>query len=126
MLGKPVAVLGVILAGDAGSATAGCVRRSAGARSAAGGTIAGVGFTVSLLIATLAFTGDQLEEAKIGILGAVVCAFALTWAVTAVIGLLPRRTQIRALLGTTGGHRRPGRAGRRRTRPHPRPRWTHR
>ena len=37
---------------------------------AGGGTIAGVGFTVALLVATLAFDGPQLEEAKVGILGA--------------------------------------------------------
>ncbi|MFE3247076.1 Na+/H+ antiporter NhaA [Streptomyces sp. NPDC059209] len=67
---------------------------------AAGGTIAGAGFTVSLLIATLAFDGDHLEEAKIGTLTALLCSFAVTWAVSAVIGLLPRRRRNRALLGT--------------------------
>lgn len=66
----------------------------------AGGTIAGVGFTVSLLIATLAFTGPRLEEAKIGVLTAVVCAFAATWLVAWVISLLPPRRRYRALLGT--------------------------
>jgi Na+/H+ antiporter NhaA len=34
------------------------------------GTAAGVGFTVSFLIASLAFTGPQLDEAKIGVLAA--------------------------------------------------------
>ncbi|WTP63010.1 Na+/H+ antiporter NhaA [Streptomyces phaeochromogenes] len=66
----------------------------------AGGTLAGVGFTVSLLIATLAFDGDELEQAKVGILAAVLCAFLLTWLVTAVIGALPRPSRARALLGT--------------------------
>lgn len=65
-----------------------------------GGTIAGVGFTVSLLIATLAFHGARLEEAKIGILSAVLCAFAATWVVALLIGLLPPRHRARALLGT--------------------------
>ncbi len=36
------------------------------------GAIAGIGFTVSLLISTLAFTGADLEEAKIGVLSAAV------------------------------------------------------
>ncbi|MFI6693357.1 Na+/H+ antiporter NhaA [Streptomyces sp. NPDC050433] len=67
---------------------------------AAGGTIAGAGFTVSLLIATLAFDGEQLENAKIGTLTALICSFAVTWAVSTVIGLLPKRRRIRALLGT--------------------------
>ncbi|MER6977369.1 Na+/H+ antiporter NhaA [Streptomyces carpinensis] len=64
-----------------------------------GGTLAGVGFTVSLLIATLAFRGTQLEDAKIGILSAVVCSFLTSRLVTAVIAALPRRTRRRALLG---------------------------
>ena len=35
---------------------------------AGGGATAGIGFTVSLLIASLAFHGDRLEEAKLGVL----------------------------------------------------------
>jgi len=31
-------------------------------------TAAGVGFTVSFLIASLAFTGTELDEAKVGVL----------------------------------------------------------
>jgi Na+/H+ antiporter NhaA len=52
-------------------------------------TIAGIGFTVSLLIADLSFTGARLEEAKIGILGASVIATALSWVVFKVIPRLP-------------------------------------
>jgi Na+/H+ antiporter NhaA len=44
-----------------------------------GGVIAGTGFTVSLLIATLAFNGVELQEAKLGVLTAALCAAALTW-----------------------------------------------
>ncbi|MGC0416450.1 Na+/H+ antiporter NhaA [Embleya sp. AB8] len=65
-----------------------------------GGTIAGVGFTVSLLIATLAFQGEQLDQAKVGVLSAVLCSFALTWLVSVVISALPRPARSRALLGT--------------------------
>src|SRR3569833_4774185 len=39
-----------------------------------GGAIAGIGFTVSLLIATLAFLGPRLEEAELGILGSALLA----------------------------------------------------
>jgi Na+/H+ antiporter NhaA len=67
---------------------------------AGGGTIAGVGFTIALLIATLAFDGDQLEEAKVGILSAALSAALLTWLLFRLTALLPRRTRIRALLGT--------------------------
>jgi len=67
---------------------------------AGGGTIAGIGFTVSLLVATLAFHGLQLEEAKLGILSAALGASILTWLLFRATALLPRRARIRALLGT--------------------------
>jgi Na+/H+ antiporter NhaA len=67
---------------------------------AGGGTIAGIGFTVSLLVATLAFDGPQLEEAKLGILSAALCAAVITWLLFRATALLPRRLRIRALLGT--------------------------
>ncbi len=67
---------------------------------AGGGTIAGIGFTVSLLVATLAFDGTRLEEAKVGILSAALGASLLTWLLFRATALLPRRLRIRALLGT--------------------------
>jgi Na+/H+ antiporter NhaA len=65
-----------------------------------GGAIAGIGFTVSLLIASLAFTGVHLEEAKLGVLTAALGASALTWIVVRVTYLLPKKTKLRALVGT--------------------------
>ena len=67
---------------------------------AGGGTIAGIGFTVALLVATLAFQGSELEEAKLGILSAALGAALLTWLLFRATALLPRRLRIRALLGT--------------------------
>jgi protein-disulfide isomerase len=67
---------------------------------AGGGTIAGIGFTVSLLVATLAFDGLRLEEAKVGILSAALCASIITWLLVRATALLPRRARIHALLGT--------------------------
>ncbi len=64
------------------------------------GAIAGIGFAVSILIATLAFTGLQLQEAKLGVLSTVLAAPALTWLVFRAIRLLPARLQVRAALGT--------------------------
>jgi Na+/H+ antiporter NhaA len=69
---------------------------------AGGGTIAGIGFTVSLLIATLAFDGVELEEAKLGILSAALGASALTWLLFRATEHLPRVKRARALLGTAG------------------------
>jgi Na+/H+ antiporter NhaA len=65
------------------------------------GTIAGVGFIVSLLIAALAFHGTELAEAKVGILSAAVASSALTWIVFRVTAKLPKRLRMRALLGTS-------------------------
>jgi protein-disulfide isomerase len=67
---------------------------------AGGGTIAGIGFTVSLLVATLAFDGRRLDEAKVGILSAALAAALITWLLFRATALLPRRLRIRALLGT--------------------------
>jgi Na+/H+ antiporter NhaA len=67
---------------------------------AGGGTIAGIGFTVSLLVATLAFHGVELEEAKLGILSAALGATTVTWLLFRATALLPRRARIQALLGT--------------------------
>ena len=64
------------------------------------GTIAGVGVTVSLLIASLAFRGEQLAQAKAGVLAAALAAALLTWVVFQVTGLLPKPLRLRALLGT--------------------------
>ena len=68
---------------------------------AGAGAMAGIGFTVSLLIAALAFHGAELQEAKVGVLSAALCASALTWSVFRVTALLPERLRIRALLGTS-------------------------
>jgi len=67
---------------------------------AGGGTIAGIGFTIALLVATLAFKGRQLEEAKLGILSAALGAALITWLLFRTTASLPRRLRIRALLGT--------------------------
>ena len=64
------------------------------------GAIAGIGFAVSILIATLAFTGTQLQEAKLGVLSTVIAAPAVTWLVFRAARLLPARLQVRAALGT--------------------------
>ena len=64
-----------------------------------GGTLAGIGFTVPLLIAALAFRGTQLEEAKIGVLTAAIWSALATWFVVLVTGRLPKPLRARALLG---------------------------
>lgn len=67
---------------------------------AAGGAVAGIGFTVSLLISSLAFSGQRLEEARLGALGSVVLAPLVAWAVLRVVRRLPRAMRARQLAGT--------------------------
>jgi Na+/H+ antiporter NhaA len=55
---------------------------------AGGGAVAGIGFTVALLVASIAFSGQQLAEAKLGILGAAIVATLLSWLIFRVV--LPR------------------------------------
>ncbi len=66
------------------------------------GVVAGIGFIVSLLIATLAFRGTQLAEAKVGVLTAAVASSALGWLVFRITAKLPKPLRLRALLGTSG------------------------
>ncbi len=68
---------------------------------AAGGAFAGVGFTVSLLISSLAFSGEQLAEAKLGALVTVLLAPLLGWTVLRVVRRLPTSVRARQLAGTS-------------------------
>ena len=100
VLGKPVGVTGASWLVT--RLSGGRLRPPVGwAATAGGGAIAGIGFTVSLLIAALAFHGLELREAKLGVLSAALGASALTWLVFRATALLPARTRIRALLGTS-------------------------
>jgi Na+/H+ antiporter NhaA/predicted DsbA family dithiol-disulfide isomerase len=67
---------------------------------AAGGAFAGVGFTVSLLIANLAFSGERLDEAKLGALASVVMAPLVGWAVLRVVMRLPGQVRARQIART--------------------------
>ncbi|HEY7952774.1 MAG TPA: Na+/H+ antiporter NhaA [Solirubrobacteraceae bacterium] len=67
---------------------------------AAGGAVAGIGFTVSLLISSLAFSGRRLDEARLGALGSVLLAPLLCWAVLRVVRRLPQSVRARQLAGT--------------------------
>jgi Na+/H+ antiporter NhaA len=67
---------------------------------AAGGAVAGIGFTVSLLISSLAFTGVRLDEAKLGALATVVLAPAVGWVALRLVAKLPATTRARQIAGT--------------------------
>jgi len=64
------------------------------------GACAGIGFTVSLLVSTLAFHGLALDEARLGTLATVVVAPAVAWALTRMIRRLPEALRARQVART--------------------------
>jgi Na+/H+ antiporter NhaA len=99
VVGKPVGISGMTWL--VAWLSRGRVRPPVGWASVLGGaTVAGIGFTVSLLISDLAFKGVALQEAKVGVLSAALGATLLTLIEVRAVGLLPRATRLRALLGT--------------------------
>jgi Na+/H+ antiporter NhaA len=97
VLGKPIGII----------AAAWLATRITGLRPAlswplilGNGAVAGIGFTVSLLIAGIAFDGAQLDEAKIGVLAAATLAAVLSWITFRLIERLPTERRARQLLGT--------------------------
>jgi Na+/H+ antiporter NhaA len=100
VVGKPVAIVAVSWLVT--TLSRGRLRPTVGwAAVAGGGAIAGIGFTVSLLIASLAFQGQVLEEAKAGVLAAATVAAALSWTMFRATALLPAGLRDRLLLGST-------------------------
>jgi Na+/H+ antiporter NhaA len=69
--------------------------------AAGGGTIAGIPFTVSLLVASVAFTGLELREATLGVLTAAVVSALVTWTLFLLTTRLPGPVRARAILGTS-------------------------
>ena len=65
-----------------------------------GAVVAGIGFTVSLLIANLAFEGRELAEAKVGVLASAVVAALGGWLVLRLVRLLPEDVRARQLSRT--------------------------
>jgi Na+/H+ antiporter NhaA len=99
VVGKPVGTVGA--AWLLTTISRGRIRPPVGWAAVTGaGAIAGIGFIVALLIASLAFHGTQLAEAKLGILSAALVASTLTWVVFRLTKLLPKRLRLRLLLGT--------------------------
>jgi Na+/H+ antiporter NhaA len=99
VLGKPIGIVGT--AWVVSRLARGRLRIPVGWAALAGsGAIAGIGFTVSLLIASLAFHGPELQEAKLGVLSAAMLASLLAWTVFAFTARLSPARRTRALLGT--------------------------
>jgi Na+/H+ antiporter NhaA len=100
LVGKPLGISGA--AGLVTWLTRGRIRPPVGWGAVLGGAaIAGIGFTVSLLIATLAFRGQALAEAKLGVLSTLVGAPLLSAVVLRLTRKLPRRIRLRAIVGSS-------------------------
>ena len=98
VIGKPTAI--VLASRVVTALSRGRVRPPVGWATVLGtGTIAGIGFTVALLIASRAFAGDRLAEAKLGALTAAGVSAFLTWMVYRLARTLSPDKRARALLG---------------------------
>jgi Na+/H+ antiporter NhaA len=99
VVGKPAGVLGSTWL--ASRPRLGGLRRSLSWPVIGGaGAVAGIGFTVSLLISTQAFHGRTLEEAKLGVLAAALVAALLAAGVFRAIRRLPTDLRARQIAGT--------------------------
>ncbi|HKT06218.1 MAG TPA: Na+/H+ antiporter NhaA [Rugosimonospora sp.] len=99
VVGKPLGIAGTSWL--VSRASRGRLRPPVGWAAVGGaGQILGIGFTVSLLIASLAFRGEALQQAKLGVLSAALVSSVLTWVVFKVTGRLSPVRRFRALLGT--------------------------
>ena len=66
----------------------------------AGGCVAGIGFTVSVLISSLAFSGEHLAEAKLGVLAAAAGATLTSWLAVRAIRRIPDSLRARQIAAT--------------------------
>ncbi|HEX8075499.1 MAG TPA: Na+/H+ antiporter NhaA [Thermoleophilaceae bacterium] len=98
-VGKPLGVLGATWL--LSRSWLGGLQRALSWPTAAGvATVAGIGFTVSLLISSRAFEGRELEEAKLGVLAAAVLASLLAWIVFQAVARMPAGLRARQIAGT--------------------------
>jgi Na+/H+ antiporter NhaA len=67
---------------------------------AGGGAVAGIGFTVSLLISSIAFNGERLDEAKLGVLASTILAPIAAWCVFRLYRRVPAAFRARQIART--------------------------
>ena len=98
VVGKPIGVVGASWLVE--RLTGGSVRPAVGWTGVLGsGTLAGIGFTVSFIVADMALEGSQLAEAKLGVLTGAVVATAVSVVVFASTKHMTEVRRARALLG---------------------------
>jgi Na+/H+ antiporter NhaA len=98
VVGKPIGVVGASWLVE--RLTGGSVRPAVGWTGVVGsGTLAGIGFTVSFIVADKALAGDRLAEAKLGVLTGALLATAVSVVVFARTKHMNEVRRARALLG---------------------------
>jgi Na+/H+ antiporter NhaA len=99
VLGKPLGILGASWLASR-PRLGGLPRLLSWPGIAGDGAVAGVGFTVALLISSLAFHGRQLQEATLGVLAAGVLASLAGWMTFRAMARLPTSVRARQLIHT--------------------------
>jgi Na+/H+ antiporter NhaA len=98
VIGKPLGILGASWLGTRSMPGGGRVKLAVTWPGLAGiGAVAGIGFTVSLLIADRAFAGEALAQAKLGVLAAAIVSPLVAWIVFALIARVPAAVRARQL-----------------------------
>ncbi len=98
VLGKPLGILGSSWLGTRRVLGGGRTKLAVTWPGLAGtGAVAGIGFTVSLLIADRAFGGESLAQAKLGILAAAIISPLAAWIVFGLIARVPAAVRARQL-----------------------------
>jgi Na+/H+ antiporter NhaA len=98
VLGKPLGILGASWLGTRPALGGRRVKLAVTWPGLAGiGAVAGIGFTVSLLIASRAFSGETLAQAKLGVLAAAILSPLVAWVVFALIARVPATVRARQL-----------------------------
>jgi Na+/H+ antiporter NhaA len=99
VVGKPIGIVGTSWVASRASGNG--LRPPVGWPAlGAGAALAGIGFTVSLLIASLAFSGERLAEAKLGVLAAAVGASFVGWLMFRALALISPTARARQLAQT--------------------------
>ncbi len=98
VVGKPIGVVGASWLVE--RLTGGSVRPAVGWAGVIGsGTLAGIGFTLSFIVADLALSGPRLEAAKLGVMVAAVLSTLVSVVVFAITNRMNELRRGRALLG---------------------------
>jgi protein-disulfide isomerase len=99
VVGKPIGIVGASWIATR-PALRGPRSPVSGPLLAADGAVAGVGFTISLLIGSLAFDGQRLDEARLGALATIAVAPLVAWGVLRIVRRLPAPLRARQIART--------------------------